>query len=150
MWLDDRDNCINNVKKQSKSCSDFWSLVSTLAILSGGTVRNKFKLFAVFLCIEFKVLFIVRMGGEELFTLKREELTSRVLRLIINERVKQVNIWMLYRKFRFPNKTLKQTQTPPILLIYFYFRTGMKGPICFVSYFPKAVLIHGPKFRSYL
>lgn len=57
---------------------------------------------------------------------------------------------MLYRKFRFSNKTLKQNQTPQISLIYFYFRTRMKGPICFISYLPKAALIHDTKFRSYL
>lgn len=57
---------------------------------------------------------------------------------------------MLYRKFRFSNRTLKRKQTPQISLIYFYFRTGMKGPICFISYLPKAALIHGPKFKSYL
>lgn len=89
MWLDDRDNCINNGKKQSESCSDFWSLVSTLAILSGRTLGNKkFKLFSVYLYTEYKMLRIVSMGGEELFTLERQELASRVLRLIINERAK--------------------------------------------------------------
>ena len=57
---------------------------------------------------------------------------------------------MLYRKLRFSNKTLKQNQTPRVSLSYFYFRTGMKGPICFISHLPKAALVHGPKFRSYL
>lgn len=55
---------------------------------------------------------------------------------------------MLHRKFRFFNKALKQT--PQIPLIYFYFRTRMKGLVCFISYLPKAVLIHASEFRSYL
>lgn len=45
----------------------------------------------MYLYLEYKMQCILSMGGEEHFTLEREELLPRVLRLNINEIEKKVN-----------------------------------------------------------